>query len=107
MARRGATLTMVPAPLTEALHLALALEPKTDGQVAAKREIVVALENAFDARRQRIIVSESGVNWVKWTSVILQAFCALLAIALVHSDNRGAAGLRWVCSRPGSPFPSC
>ena len=93
MSRHRATLTMVPVPLAEALQLTLALEPRTDGQVAAQREIVVALQNALDARRQRIIVSESGVNWVKWTSVILQAICALLAIALVHSDNRVTAAI--------------
>ena len=93
MSRHRATLTMVPPPLAEALQLTFALEPRTDGQVAAQREIVVALGNALDARRQRIIVSESGVNWVKWTSVILQAICAMVAIALVHSDNRVAAAI--------------
>ena len=47
----------------------------------------------MDARRQRIIVSESTVNWVKWTSVVIQALCALVAIAIVHSENRPAAAL--------------
>jgi hypothetical protein len=65
----------VPAALAEALQLALALESRTDGQVAAQREIAVEVENALDARRQRIIVSESTVNWVKWATVLLQA-CA-------------------------------
>jgi len=92
MARHAATLTMVPVALAEALRVTLALEPQTPGQTAAQREILVALENALDARRQRIILSESTVNWVKWTSVLLQALCALVAIAIVHSDNRlGAA----------------
>ena len=54
---------------------------------------MVALENALDARRQRIIVSESTVNWVKWASVLLQALCALVAIGLVHSDNRATAAI--------------
>ena len=93
MSQHRATLTMVPVALVEALQLTFALESRTAGQVAAQREIVVALENALDARRQRIIVSESTVNWVKWTSVLLQALCALVAIALVHSDNRTAAAI--------------
>jgi hypothetical protein len=92
MSRHRATLT-IPVALEEALQLTFALESRTAGQVAAQREIVVALENALDARRQRIIVSESSVNWVKWTSVLLQALCALVAIALVHSDNRTAAAI--------------
>src|SRR5262249_29980037 len=43
---------------------------------------------ALDARRQRIIISQSEVNWVKWLCLGLQAVCALLAIAMVHSDDR-------------------
>lgn len=49
---------------------------------AAQREIVAALENALDARRQRILVSRSEVNWVKWTALIIQAICTLTAIAM-------------------------
>ena len=52
-----------------------------------------SLQSALDARRQRIIVSESSVNWVKWTGVILVALLTLVAIAFVHSDNRLTAGL--------------
>jgi hypothetical protein len=44
-----------------------------------------------DARRQRIIISQSQVNLVKWLCLLVQAACALLAIALVHSDNRLAS----------------
>jgi len=93
MARRRATLTMTPAPLAEALQVSLALTPRGDGQVAAQREILAAVENAFDARRQRILVSQSTVNWVKWTALLVQAVCTLLAIAMVHSDNRASAAL--------------
>ena len=93
MARRRATLTMTPAPLAEALQVSLALTPRGDGQVAAQREILAAMQNAFDARRQRILVSQSTVNWVKWTALLVQAVCTLLAIAMVHSDNRASAAL--------------
>jgi hypothetical protein len=55
--------------------------------LAAQREIISALEAALDAR-QRIIVSRAEVNAVKWSCLYLQAICALLAIALVHCDNR-------------------
>jgi len=93
MARHHATLTMIPPRLAEALQLALALNPRGDGQVVAQQEIVAALQNALDARRQRIIVSGSTVNWVKWTSVLLQAVVTLLAIAMVHSENRVTAAI--------------
>lgn len=93
MARRRATLRMIPAPLAEALQTTLTLSIQGEGQAAAQREIVTALENALDARRQRILVSQSEVNWIKWLSLIIQAICTLTAIAMVHSDNRMTAGL--------------
>ncbi len=87
MAGQHATLTAVPASLAEALHLALALRPRSEGQKVAQREMVVALGAALDARRERIIVSESRVNWAKWTGVVLLAALTLLAIAFVHSEK--------------------
>ena len=93
MSHRRATLSVISAPLAEGLHLAIGLSPRTDGQRAAQREIIASLQSAFDARRQRIIVSESSVNWVRWTSVILVALLTLVAIAFVHSGNRLAAAL--------------
>jgi multisubunit Na+/H+ antiporter MnhB subunit len=88
MAHRAATLEVIPYSLAEALQVTLAVTPNGQGQQAAQREITTAIENALDARRQRIIISQSEVNWVKWSCLCLQAFCALLAIAMVHSDNR-------------------
>jgi hypothetical protein len=91
MAHKEASLRMMPTPLSQALQTAIALAPKGEGQMAAQREIVAALENALDARRQRILVSRSEVNWVKWMCLIVQATCTLAAIAMVHSDNRATA----------------
>jgi Protein of unknown function (DUF4239) len=93
MARHRATLTMIPIPLAQALQATLALTTNSPGQVIAQREIVAALGDALDARRQRILVSRAQVNWVKWTGLIFQAICTLTAIAMVHSDNRVTAGL--------------
>lgn len=93
MAERTVTLTIAPQPLAEALQLTLALNPSSRGQENAQREIVTALENALEARRQRIIVSQSQVNLVKWSCLLVQAICMLLAVAMVHSDNRRTAGI--------------
>jgi hypothetical protein len=91
MARHTATLGINPRALGEALQLTLALGPSNLGQQTAQREITTALESALDARRQRILTSRSEVNLVKWACLVLQAVCALLAIAIVHSDNRLAS----------------
>jgi hypothetical protein len=93
MARQTASLTVVSKPLASALSEAIALKPVTIGQQVAQREIVTSLENAFDARRQRILLSESTVDWVRWTAVIALALLTLAAIALVHTDNRRNAAV--------------
>lgn len=91
MARQQATLTMIPAALGDALELAMRLPITGEGQAAAQREIVANLDNALDARRQRILLSRSAVNWVKWLALIVQALCTLAAIAMVHSDYHATA----------------
>lgn len=88
MARQEATLKELPVNLVEALKVTFALSGLDDNQKMAQREIVTGLERALDARRQRIILSQSTVTPVKWAALILQALCTLIAIALVHSDNR-------------------
>jgi Protein of unknown function (DUF4239) len=93
MAKQSASLKIAPPALAETLQLALSLTPKSEGQIAAQREIVTGLENAMDARRLRIVLSRSSVNWVKWTCLFAQAACTLIAIAMVHCENRAAAAI--------------
>jgi uncharacterized protein DUF4239 len=87
MARHNATLTIAPPKLAEALQLALTLNPHQPGEVDAQHEMVAALQNALDARRQRIVLSGSSINWVKWTVLLIQAGLTLLTVAMVHCDN--------------------
>ncbi len=97
MAQRNPSFTVTPAALAEELQFVLALKPQSEGQITAQRQIVAALEGAMEARRQRIAVSRSRVNWVKWTALILQAICTLIAIVMVHIDNRAAAAISlWI-----------
>ena len=88
MAQQRATLSILPTTLIEQLHDTLALKPANDSQRAAQPEMLKALHNALDARRQRIVISESGMGTVKWAGIMLQGLCTLIAIAMVHSDNR-------------------
>ncbi|MCP3440286.1 DUF4239 domain-containing protein [Bradyrhizobium sp. CCGUVB14] len=88
MAHQEASLKATPPPLAEALQLVIAMTPQGTGQSTAQHEIVGALEQALDARRQRIIVSLASVNAVKWWCLYLQALCELLVIGFVHCDNR-------------------
>jgi hypothetical protein len=90
MARRDATLTIIPGALAQTLKLALDLEPTTPGQNIAQRELVTAIQSVMEARRQRIMLSTSDVGAVKWGALLAQVVLMLVAIALVHSDNRVA-----------------
>ena len=87
MAQQRATLSTLPTQI-EALDAVLAIKPADDSQRIAQSEMVKALQTALDARRQRIVVSESGLGKVKWAAILLQALCTLIVIAMVHSDNR-------------------
>jgi hypothetical protein len=93
MSERIATLEINPQKLSSALELILAVTPDTPGQQGAQREILNDLNAALDARRTRILISREQVNFVKWSALLIQAICALVAIGFVHSDNRRAGGL--------------
>jgi hypothetical protein len=93
MARQRATLTMLRTSDAEALQVILSLVPESDAQAFAKREMAAALQSALEARRQRIDISRSTINWVKWTGVMLPALLILLTIAILHSDNRKAGAI--------------
>jgi hypothetical protein len=93
MARGTASLRFTPPSLAEALQLTLALTPNSEGQKTGQHGIATALETAFDARRQRIIISQSQVNLVKWLCLFVQAAGALFAIAMIHCDNRIASAI--------------
>ncbi|HZP07828.1 DUF4239 domain-containing protein [Methyloceanibacter sp.] len=93
MARQKLSLASVPVHLLDALTATLALSPSNDGQKLAQSAIVTNLEKALDARRQRIITSRSSVSRIKWSGLLLQALCTLVAIAMVHSDNRATCAI--------------
>jgi Protein of unknown function (DUF4239) len=91
MAVQRANLTAIPTARADALHLAVRFDPQNDGQAVAQRELVASLQAALHARRRRIIVSDSGINAIKWVGLLALASLTLFAIALVHSGNRASA----------------
>ena len=77
MARQRATLGAVPTKLVEALNTTLSLAPEDPGQKLAQNEIVRSIEAALDARRQRIIISQSAVSVIKWPGCCFRRFAHL------------------------------
>jgi len=88
VAKGSVTLNLSPPALNQALQFTLALAVTTPGQRTAQREVAASLERALEARRDRILISRSQVNGVKWVCLTLLAGCLLFAIAFVHCDNR-------------------
>lgn len=93
MAQQRATLSILPEALIEQLYDTLTLKPANESQRIAQPEMLKALQSALDARRQRIVISQSTMVTVKWVALILQALCTLIAIAMVHSDNRATCAI--------------
>ena len=91
--RTAATMNITPHHLDEALQLTLALTPSGQGQQIAQREIATELGAALDARHQRFFVSLAEVKFVKWSFLFVQAFCVMIIIALMQSDNRLATSI--------------
>jgi hypothetical protein len=86
-----ASLSGIPVALSDALDLAVGFAPEDEGDAVAQREIVASIQDALDARRQRIIVSASSIDTVKWLGLIGLALLALVTIAVVHSGNPTSA----------------
>ncbi|SAL15261.1 hypothetical protein AWB73_00682 [Caballeronia turbans] len=93
MAQGAATLKISPPTLNKALQFTLSLPANTPGQQTAQRQVAVSLEQALEARRQRILVSRSEVSGVKWLCLSFLAACLVFAIALIHCENRLTSAL--------------
>jgi hypothetical protein len=79
--------------LAGALLSTLALTPSNQGPQVAQAGIAADLEAALDARHQRILISRSQVGFAEWSCIFIQAVCMLLAIAMMHGDNRLTAAI--------------
>ncbi len=88
MAQGAVTLKVSPPTLNKALQFTLALTADTPGRQAAQRQVVESLQQALEARRQRILISASEVSTVKWACLSFLAACLVVTIALVHCENR-------------------
>jgi hypothetical protein len=93
MADQQETISSLPVALGEALRLTLAQVPTTEREAIGQRELVRSFEEALDARRQRIIISQLSIDWVKWSALALQALLLLVTIAMVQCERRDTAAI--------------
>jgi hypothetical protein len=93
MAQGRANLRQPPPGLTHALAALIAVVPVQPGQHVAQQRAVVAIEQALEARRNRILISKSVISPIQWIVILTLDVLVLMTIAMVHIDRHATAGL--------------
>ncbi|GAA4692668.1 hypothetical protein GCM10023215_32280 [Pseudonocardia yuanmonensis] len=90
-----ATLTVAPARLVEVQRIVLALPIGTDGQRVAQDRLVTSVDRALEARRTRLVLSNSAIDPLRLIALFLVAAVTLAAMGCVQADrlSRAAASL--------------
>ncbi len=106
MADDHASLRQPPA-LTDALDTLLAFVPAGAGQQLAQQRAMVAVEQAMEARRNRILLSRTAIEPIQWLVVVVMDALILLTIAMVHVDRRSTVAVNLFISRRRLPPAWC
>ncbi|HVI33364.1 hypothetical protein [Phenylobacterium sp.] len=89
MEGRTETLRAPSAGLMQALHRVATY--RAPNAAAATDRILASLDAALDARRHRILLSETGaLGPGRWLAATILAMCLQLTIAMVHAHDRRA-----------------
>ena len=87
MARGDIDLHHVPPDLATVMTTLLSSVPATPGQQIAQQRAVIALEQALQVRRDRILLSRTAIAPIQWNVIILLFALILLIIGMVHVDR--------------------
>ena len=93
MASGRATLESIAVGLAEAMTELLSFSPVQANQKLAQQRALVAIEQALEARRNRVLLSQVEIAPVQWAVILVLATLILVTIALVHIDKRLAMGV--------------
>jgi hypothetical protein len=91
MAEGRANLRRLPMGLPDAMNALLAFTPAGAGQQVAQQRAVIAVEQALEARRNRILLSEGTLSPLQWVVVFVLDALFLMIIGVVHIDRPVAA----------------
>jgi hypothetical protein len=90
MGRGQANLQAIPAGLTDAMAAVLSFTPAQPTQQLAQERTLLAIEHAFEARRNRIRLSQLQIAPIQWAVIVVLTMLILVTIAMIHIDNRTA-----------------
>jgi hypothetical protein len=91
MAQGRANLRRIPPGLTDAMTALLSFVPAGPGQQVTQERAVIAVEQALDARRHRIVLSQATIAPIQWVVIFVLDALILLTIAFVHINRRATA----------------
>jgi hypothetical protein len=73
--------------LTDAMSTLLSFVPENPGQQIAQQRTMAAIEQAIDARRNRILLSGASVLPMQWVVIVVLGTLMLVTVAIVHIDR--------------------
>jgi hypothetical protein len=79
--------------LPKALTRLLSYDPQHAGQTVAQQDIAHAIEQALQARRNRILLSEAAISPPQWIAIILLDVLILLTIAMLHVGRHATTAI--------------
>jgi hypothetical protein len=84
MLQGHASLRRLPQGLPEALTTLLTFVPQQPGQKVAQDHAASAIERALQARRNRIVLSQSAISPAQWSVIFVLDALILLTITMIH-----------------------
>jgi hypothetical protein len=71
----------------------LSFTPLQSNQQLAQQRALVAIEQALEARRNRVLLSQEEIAPIQWAVILVLATLILVTLALVHIDRPLAIGI--------------
>jgi ribosomal protein S20 len=93
MAEARARVQPMPPSLTQALEALLSFVPTKPGQQMAQQRAVIAVEQILDARRRRIILSNTAIASIQWLVIAVLVALVMLIVVMVHVDRMVTVGV--------------
>ena len=87
MLRGQEDIGVIPSGLPDALTTLLSFDPQRPGQQLAQTRAVAAIEQALQARRNRILLSEAAISPSQWIVIIVLDSLLLITIGTVHAGR--------------------
>jgi hypothetical protein len=93
MASGRANLQSIAVGLAEAMTALLSFTPVQSNQQLAQQRALVAIEQALEARRNRVLLSQADIATIQWIVIIGLAVLTLITMAMVLIEERLAMAI--------------